>query len=87
VETLGTGRDPKLDIAAALAREFDLRPAAIIERLGLLRPIYEPTAAYGHFGRTDIALPWEAVLSSADAGFTSTAASTAAAARQKGDFA
>jgi S-adenosylmethionine synthetase len=38
---------------------FDLRPAAIIRDLDLLRPIYAPTAAYGHFGRTDIELPWE----------------------------
>jgi S-adenosylmethionine synthetase len=40
-------------------RCFDLRPAAIIERLDLRRPIYRQTAAYGHFGRTDIDLPWE----------------------------
>jgi S-adenosylmethionine synthetase len=38
---------------------FDLRPAAIIRDLDLLRPIYAPTAAYGHFGRTDLDLPWE----------------------------
>ena len=38
---------------------FDLRPAAIIRDLGLLQPIYAQTAAYGHFGRTDIELPWE----------------------------
>ena len=38
---------------------FDLRPAAIIQRLDLRRPIYLPTAAYGHFGRTDVDLPWE----------------------------
>ena len=47
----------------ALARlvmdTFDLRPAAIIDRLDLRRPIYAQTAAYGHFGRTDIDLPWE----------------------------
>jgi S-adenosylmethionine synthetase len=38
---------------------FDLRPGAIVRDLDLLRPIYAPTAAYGHFGRTDIELPWE----------------------------
>ncbi|MCD8239833.1 MAG: methionine adenosyltransferase domain-containing protein, partial [Oscillospiraceae bacterium] len=42
-----------------ILREFDLRPAKIIERLGLRRPIYAQTAAYGHFGRTDVDLPWE----------------------------
>ncbi len=40
---------------------FDLRPAAIIRELDLLRPIYADTAAYGHFGRTDLDLPWEAI--------------------------
>ena len=40
-------------------RYFDLRPARIIEKLDLRRPIYEQTAAYGHFGRTDVDLPWE----------------------------
>ena len=53
--------DSSRDFAAVLSREFDLRPQAIIERLDLKRPIYYPTAAYGHFGRSDIALPWEAV--------------------------
>ncbi len=61
VETYGTEVDPRQDIAAHLAKEFDLRPQGIIDRLDLLRPIYYPTAAYGHFGRTDINLPWEAV--------------------------
>ena len=42
-----------------MRENFDLRPAAIIRELDLLRPIYEQTAAYGHFGRTDIDLPWE----------------------------
>ena len=46
-------------IAALVARVFDLRPAAIIERLGLRRPIYAQTARYGHFGRDDLDLPWE----------------------------
>jgi S-adenosylmethionine synthetase len=61
VETYGTEADPKRDIAAQLAREFDLRPQGIIEMLDLLRPIYYPTAAYGHFGRDDLQLPWEVV--------------------------
>jgi S-adenosylmethionine synthetase len=61
VETFGTEVDPRQDIAALLAKEFDLRPQGIIETLDLLRPIYYPTAAYGHFGRTDLQFPWEAV--------------------------
>ena len=43
-----------------MREHFDLRPLAIIEQLDLLRPMYEPTAAYGHFGRADLDLPWEA---------------------------
>jgi S-adenosylmethionine synthetase len=43
---------------------FDLRPRGIIETLDLLRPIYYPTAAYGHFGRTDVTFPWEAIVPS-----------------------
>ena len=62
VETFGTDSDPKRDVAARLMQEFDLRPQGIIETLNLLRPIYFPTAAYGHFGRTDLNLPWERVL-------------------------
>ncbi len=62
VETYGTETDPHQDIARDLEREFDLRPRGIIDTLNLQRPIYYPTAAYGHFGRTDIALPWEANL-------------------------
>ena len=61
VETFGTEVDSKRDLAAELAREFDLRPQGIIDTLDLLRPIYYPTAAYGHFGRTDVAFPWEEV--------------------------
>jgi len=49
------------EIADALRREFDLTPAGIIRRLDLQRPIYYPTAAYGHFGRSDLDLPWEAI--------------------------
>ena len=53
-----------MDFAAELQAEFDLRPRGIIETLDLLRPIYFPTAAYGHFGRDDLNLPWERVNSS-----------------------
>jgi S-adenosylmethionine synthetase len=63
VETYGTESDPRRDFAAELSREFDLRPQGIIRSLNLLRPIYYPTAAYGHFGRTDVALPWEETVS------------------------
>jgi S-adenosylmethionine synthetase len=63
VETFGTETDSRRDFAAVLSSEFDLRPKGIIQTLDLLRPIYYPTAAYGHFGRTDVALPWEATVS------------------------
>ena len=59
VDTYGTGTVDEEKLAQAVNRVFDLRPAKIIEKLDLLRPIYEQTAAYGHFGRTDIDLPWE----------------------------
>ncbi len=61
VETFGTAAEGQTNESIQLAVEkvFDLRPAAIIQDLDLLRPIYGPTAAYGHFGRTDIDLPWE----------------------------
>jgi S-adenosylmethionine synthetase len=59
IETFGTGRIPDERIQALIDRHFDLRPGAIIRDLDLLRPIYRQTAAYGHFGRTDIDLPWE----------------------------
>jgi S-adenosylmethionine synthetase len=59
VETFGTERVDPLRIQSAIGEVFDLRPAAIIRDLDLLRPIYAPTAAYGHFGRTDLDLPWE----------------------------
>ncbi len=62
VETYGTGQMEARDIAVALRSEFSLRPQAIVERLRLARPIYFDTAAYGHFGRIDIELPWEQVL-------------------------
>jgi S-adenosylmethionine synthetase len=59
VETFGTEHVDPLKIQSAISEVFDLRPAAIIRDLDLLRPIYAQTAAYGHFGRTDVDLPWE----------------------------
>ncbi|MEJ5919786.1 methionine adenosyltransferase [Corynebacterium sp. H78] len=59
VETFGTGKVPAEVIEQAVDKVFDLRPAAIIRDLDLKRPIYAATAAYGHFGRTDLDLPWE----------------------------
>ena len=59
VDTFGTGTLPDAKLADLLLMHLDLRPEAIIERLGLRAPIYRQTAAYGHFGRTDIDLPWE----------------------------
>jgi S-adenosylmethionine synthetase len=59
IETYGTGRIADERILGLIEQHFDLRPAAIIDRLTLRRPIYRQTAAYGHFGRDDIDLPWE----------------------------
>ncbi|HEX3218870.1 MAG TPA: methionine adenosyltransferase [Candidatus Limnocylindria bacterium] len=59
VETFGTGRIPDERIARLVEEHFDLRPGPIIETLGLRAPIYRQTAAYGHFGRSDLDLPWE----------------------------
>jgi S-adenosylmethionine synthetase len=59
IETYGTEKVPDQKILAAIGKLFDLRPARIIEALDLRRPIYQPTAAYGHFGRTDHDFPWE----------------------------
>lgn len=59
VETFGTSKISEEAIEALVSKHFDLRPAAIIKNLDLRRPIYKQTAAYGHFGRTDIDLPWE----------------------------
>ncbi|MDO8435733.1 MAG: methionine adenosyltransferase [bacterium] len=59
VNTFGTNTVDNERIAAAANQVFDLRPKAIIDALGLRRPLYQKTAAYGHFGRTDIDLPWE----------------------------
>ena len=59
VNTRGTGVIPDAEIAKLVEKVFDMRPDAIIKRLDLRRPIYRQTAAYGHFGRTDLDLPWE----------------------------
>ena len=59
VDTFGTGKVADSKIIEIIGKVFDLRPAAIISELDLKRPIYKQTAAYGHFGRTDIDLPWE----------------------------
>ena len=60
-ETFGTGRIPDEEIASLILEHFDLRPGAIIRDLELRRPIYRQTAAYGHFGREDLDLPWERI--------------------------
>ena len=60
-ETFGTGRIPDEEIASLILEHFDLRPGAIIRDLRLRRPIYRQTAAYGHFGREDLDLPWERI--------------------------
>ncbi|SDH64134.1 methionine adenosyltransferase [Alteribacillus persepolensis] len=61
VETFGTGKVDEETLVGLVREHFDLRPAGIIKMLDLRRPIYRQTAAYGHFGRTDVELPWEAV--------------------------
>jgi S-adenosylmethionine synthetase len=59
VDLMGTGVIPKKQVKEIIREVFDLRPAAIINYLDLLRPIYRPTAAYGHFGRTEATFSWE----------------------------
>jgi len=59
INTFGTGKISDAEILGLVQKHFDLRPSAIISRLGLRQPIYAQTAAYGHFGRTDLDLPWE----------------------------
>jgi len=59
VETFGTATVPDGQILELIGRHFDLRPGAIVRDLELRRPIYRPTAAYGHFGRDDLQVPWE----------------------------
>jgi len=61
VETFGTGKISDEEIIHLIHEHFDLRPAGIIQALNLRRPIYQATAAFGHFGRTDIDAPWEAL--------------------------
>ena len=59
VDTFGTGKTSDEKLVEIIRENFDLRPAGIIKMLDLRRPIYKQTAAYGHFGRTDVELPWE----------------------------
>ena len=59
VNTYGTGKVSDEKLVEIVRNEFDLRPAGIIKMLDLRRPIYKQTAAYGHFGRNDLDLPWE----------------------------
>lgn len=59
IDTFGTGKLPDEKLADIISENFDLRPAGIIQMLDLRRPIYKATAAYGHFGRNDLDLPWE----------------------------
>ncbi|MBQ3185742.1 MAG: methionine adenosyltransferase domain-containing protein, partial [Firmicutes bacterium] len=59
VDSFGTGKVSDEKLSEIVSKHFDLRPAAIIKNLDLRRPIYRQVAAYGHFGRTDIDLPWE----------------------------
>ncbi len=66
VDTFGTGKLSDEKLVEIIRENFDLRPAGIIKMLDLRRPIYRQTAAYGHFGRNDLDLPWER-LDKADA--------------------
>lgn len=59
IDTFGTGKVEEDILIEAVRKHFDLRPAGIIKMLDLRRPIYKQTAAYGHFGRHDLDLPWE----------------------------
>lgn len=59
VDTFGTGKIADDKLVEIVRENFDLRPAGIIKMLDLRRPIYKQTAAYGHFGRNDLDLPWE----------------------------
>ena len=59
VETFGTSSVSEAELLELVRRHFDLRPGAIIANMNLMRPIYRPTAAYGHFGRDDLGVPWE----------------------------
>ena len=59
VNTFGTSKISEEEIENLVRKHFDMRPSAIITQLDLKRPIYKDTAAFGHFGRTDVTLPWE----------------------------
>ncbi|MGB5944560.1 methionine adenosyltransferase domain-containing protein, partial [Paenisporosarcina sp.] len=59
IDTFGTGTVEESKLVEVVRESFDLRPAGIIKMLDLRRPIYKQTAAYGHFGRTDLDVPWE----------------------------
>lgn len=59
VDTFGTGKVSDTKLVEIIRENFDFRPAGIIKMLDLRRPIYKQTAAYGHFGRLDVELPWE----------------------------
>ena len=59
IDTFGTGKIADDKLVDIVRENFDLRPAGIIKMLDLRRPIYKQTAAYGHFGRLDLDLPWE----------------------------
>jgi 23S rRNA (guanosine2251-2'-O)-methyltransferase len=86
IDTQGTGVVPDSALSALVTRVFDMRPAAIIRKLDLRRPIYRQTAAYGHFGRTDIDLPWERtdMTDIAKGDVDATLGHIASAAREKG---
>ena len=66
IDTFGTGKAPDEDLRRAVERQFDLSPLGIIKELNLRRPLFRPTACYGHFGRTDIDAPWEDTGRAAD---------------------
>jgi len=59
VDSFGTGKIPDEKISRIIRKVFDLRPGMLIKNLGLRRPLYRQVAAYGHFGRSDLDLPWE----------------------------
>jgi S-adenosylmethionine synthetase len=59
VQTFGTGRISDAQLTTIIRENFDLRPYGILKMLDLVRPMYQPTAAYGHFGREDLDLSWE----------------------------
>ena len=60
IDTFGTGVKSDEEISEIVGKVFDLRPSAIIEKLDLRKPIYQAVAAYGHMGREDLNVPWEA---------------------------